>query len=139
LIDLSEVRVLDFSCADEVVAKLLQRHAEPDRSPVSFFVFRGVRDTHLDPMQAVLQRQSLAAVVETGGRGFRLIGSRSGHELRVWRAVEEEGGLGPGSVDERFPDDGDRRVLVRLGRRRLVFPLPGGGYRALSTLVPDLS
>ena len=40
LIDLSEVTVLDFSCADEVVAKLIQRYQGSD-SPGVFFVFRG--------------------------------------------------------------------------------------------------
>ena len=31
MIDLSEVAILDFSCADEVVAKLLLRYVEADR------------------------------------------------------------------------------------------------------------
>ena len=47
LIDLSEVTILDFSCADEVVAKLLQRYLD-DTAHEAFFVFCGVREPHRD-------------------------------------------------------------------------------------------
>ena len=46
LIDLTRVRILDFSCADEVVAKLLLRYLEPDRPGDTFFLFRTVGDLH---------------------------------------------------------------------------------------------
>ena len=45
VIDLSDVTILDFSCADEVIAKLLQGYLEPD-SPEAFFMFRGVGESH---------------------------------------------------------------------------------------------
>ena len=64
LIDLSEVTILDFSCADEVVAKLLQRCLESDTHE-AFFMFRGVRESHRDQIQGVLERQALIAVAET--------------------------------------------------------------------------
>ena len=41
LIDLSEVTVLDFSCADEVVAKLVARYLEADRPREAYFVIPG--------------------------------------------------------------------------------------------------
>ena len=61
MIDLSEVTILDFSCADEVVAKLLQRYLEADAHE-AFFVFCGVHEPHRDQIQVVLERQNLAAV-----------------------------------------------------------------------------
>ena len=42
LIDLSDVAVMDFSCADEIVAKLLMRYLEEDRPADALFVFGGV-------------------------------------------------------------------------------------------------
>ena len=58
VIDLSDVTILDFSCADEVIAKLLQGYLEPD-SPEAFFMFRGVGESHRDQIQVVLERQEL--------------------------------------------------------------------------------
>lgn len=138
LIDLSEVSVLDFSCADEVVAKLLLRFGERPPPPEAFFVFRGVRDGHRAPIEAVLRRQSLAAVAETGRGRFELVGTRSEEELGIWTAVEEVGRLEPGSVRELFPSSAEREILDGLARRGLVLALPRRGeYHALSTLVPD--
>lgn len=139
LIDLSEVRVLDFSCADEVVAKLLLRFAEHPPPPEAFFVFRGVRDGHRAPIEAVLRRQSLAAVAETGRGRFELIGTRSEEELGIWTAVEELGRLERTEAPDLFPSSAERDVLDGLADRGLVLELPERGeYHALSALVPDV-
>ena len=52
LIDLSEVSVLDFSCADEVVAKLVGHYATAEHRE-AFFVFRGVHEPHRDQIEVV--------------------------------------------------------------------------------------
>lgn len=139
VVDLSEVRVLDFSCADEVVAKLLLRCAD-EASPVdAFFLFRGVGPSHLGPIEEVLRRHSLSAVVETEPRTVQLLGSSSDAEVRVWSEIEERGRVGRDELDDRFPDAGQRAVLARLARRHLVIDLPERSeYRALSTLVPGV-
>lgn len=139
LVDFSEVRVLDFSCADEVVAKLLLRFRERSEAPPAFFVFRGVSDVHRDPIEAVLRRQTLAAVAQTGEGGFELLGSVSPDEKRVWSTVEELGRMTADGLDGVFARARDRKLLDTLADRRLVFRIPGGGeYRALSALVRDL-
>ena len=75
LVDLSSVAILDYSCADEVVAKLLLGRS--DRGARTFFLLRGVRPHHRDPIQAVLERHALAVVAETAADRFELMGSRS--------------------------------------------------------------
>jgi len=47
VIDFSQVSMIDFSCADEVVAKLLLRYADEEANEV-YFLFRGVTDDHWD-------------------------------------------------------------------------------------------
>ncbi len=88
VIDLSQVTVIDFSCADEVVAKLLLRFLADDRPRDAFFVFRGIRELHRDPIEVVLKRQTLAAVSETESGAYEVIGSTSWKELEVWQALE---------------------------------------------------
>jgi len=136
VIDLSQVTVIDFSCADEVVAKLLLRFLEEDRPREAFFVFRGIRELHRDPIEVVLERQTLAAVSETETGAFELIGSTSWKELEVWRALEGQGRITPGEVHGLVPGNGAAETLGLLVRRRLVFHNPlSGEYQALSDLL----
>src|SRR5471032_1090304 len=67
IIDFSQVSMIDFSCADEVVAKLLMRYATDDPPQDAYFLFRGVTEHHSDAIEAVLLRHGLALAMETGG------------------------------------------------------------------------
>ncbi|HEY0776807.1 MAG TPA: hypothetical protein VGD56_02455, partial [Gemmatirosa sp.] len=109
VIDFSEVTLLDFSCADEIVAKLMLRHvravldggaaaaaeregASEDaaggatRSADAYFVFRGVGDGHLDAVEAVLERHGLAIVAVVDGE-LRLVGDVEPEERSAWHAL----------------------------------------------------
>ena len=135
LIDLSEVTVLDFSCADEVVAKLLRRYIEADRPRDAYFVLRGLSELHREPIEVVLERQRLAAVAQRDDGGYELLGSRSHAEDHAWRLVETRGRIEAGEVGELLPDAGDRSALEALVRMRVVFADPGSGcINALSRL-----
>ncbi len=138
LIDLSEVRVLDFSCADEVVAKLVQRHVGKSH-PQAYFVFRGVLEPHRDQIQVALERLGLAAVAETAPGRFELIGARSDGENRAFAVLEERGLIAREEVAGLLPEEGVRLALDLLVTRRLAFPSPiTGRYHALSRLVAHL-
>jgi len=138
LIDLSEVTVLDFSCADEVVAKLVGHYAD-ERQAETFFVFRGVHEPHRDQIEVVLERQALAAVAETGPGRFELLGARSAQEEAAWKAVEVRGLIGREEVDDVLADAAEREALERLVARRVVFRSPiSGRVHALSRLVAHL-
>jgi len=138
LIDFSEVGIIDFSCADEVVAKLLQQFLA-DESRDAFFVFRGVREPHHDQVKTVLERQGLAAVVETEPGTFTLLGVHTDDEARIWGAIEGRGALEAGELGEVLDGDGDHEVLSLLLDRRLLFRSPQSGrVHALSRLVEHL-
>lgn len=138
LIDLSEVKVLDFSCADEVVAKLVQRYAG-DGHAQAYFVFRGVLEPHRDQIQVALERLGLAAVAETVPGRFELLGVRSDCEDRAFEVLEERGLLAREELPELLPDEASRQALDQLVARHLAFPSPiTGRYHALSRLVAHL-
>jgi hypothetical protein len=140
VIDLSQVTIIDFSCADEVVAKLLLRFLAADRPREAFFVFRGIQDLHRDPIQVVLERQTLVAVAETGAGEFQLIGSASEEEQAVWRALEGKGRVRAEDVVSLLPGNGAQETMSRLVRRRVVFLNPlTGEYQALSDLLGKLT
>jgi len=138
LIDLSEVVILDFSCADEVVARLLERSRD-NPAHEAFFVFRGVHEPHRDQIQAVLERRGLATVAETGDDVFELLGDRTPAEERAWSALEERGLVGGDEVDALLADAEGRRGLDLLIDRRLAFRSPNTGrIHALSQLARHL-
>jgi hypothetical protein len=138
LIDFSEVSVLDFSCADEVVAKLIQRYLEPDPHE-AFFVFRGVHEPHRDQVAYVLERQGLLAVAETAPGAFELLGVRTTVEERTWRALEALRYVPPPEHEGAVSLALDPVELDGLVRRRVAFRSPvSGRIHALSHLIRHL-
>jgi hypothetical protein len=88
-IDFSQVNLLDFSCADEIVAKLLLRYASDDGLP-GFLTFRGIHEGHIDPIETVLERHALALVSWHEGAA-ELFGHVDDDERLHWEAVREHG------------------------------------------------
>ena len=140
LIDLSDVTVMDFSCADEIVAKLLMRFLEEDRPGDALFVFRGVRQSLQEPIQTVLERQELLAVAQGSDGLCELMGTRTEEEEYVWTVLEGRGRIVAAEVCEVFPGSHHRDALEELVLRRVAF-VPRGNriYHALSTLVGGAS
>ena len=136
LIDLSDVTVMDFSCADEIVAKLLMRFLDEDRPVDALFVFRGVCQSLQEPIQTVLERQELLAVAQDSDGFCELMGTRTEEEEYVWTVLEGRGRIVAAEVSEVFPGSNHRDALEELVLRRVAF-VPRGDriYHALSTLV----
>src|SRR5256885_6609338 len=64
VIDFSQVSMIDFSCADEVIAKLLLRYEADNPPREAYFLFRGVTYEHWEAIEAGLVRRGLALVLE---------------------------------------------------------------------------
>ena len=134
VLDFSEVVVLDYSCAEETVAKLIQRFRRSDRPAEAYFVARGIDDRHRETIETVLSRQELAIVAELGGGETVLLGEASGAEREAWSALNELGrgaaadvadtlGSGEERVAEALEALARRRVVARLDIPRLYFAL----------------
>jgi hypothetical protein len=127
VIDFSHVRMIDFSCADEVVAKLLLRYCDDLPPREAYFIFRGLNDEHWDSIEVVLEQHGLALLVENED-GLALRGALSDDERHAWEAVRRRGRAAPADVAVDIgADDADaERILELLRRRRLVMPVDGG-------------
>jgi hypothetical protein len=125
VIDFSHVSMIDFSCADEVIAKLLLSYG---REHEAYFVFRGMTEDHWDAIEAVLERHGLALVVE-GQSGVELVGVLEDHERRAWDAMKHRGRVESWEVAGELgePEPAVRRALDRLWHRRLIMRL-GDAY-----------
>ncbi len=122
IIDFTQVNLLDFSCADEVVGKLLDAYRHADGCPQTYFLIRGVHDGHLEAIEAVLERYDLAVIVEDDRGGVRLVGTLDDGARRAWHVVHRRGRVEPQELEEELgePSDTAARVLDDLWARRLV-------------------
>ena len=97
VLDFSSVRVLDCSCADEVVAKLVLQRAEgPKGGP--WFVIRGLGEGHAEEIDHVLRRRRLALVAEERGGRPRLLGEVEPAAAAAWDVLAELGSAGAEEV-----------------------------------------
>ena len=119
-IDFSQVDLLDVSCADEIVAKLLLRY--DGVNPLSgYLLFRGIREDHLEAIDAVLEKRSLALVAWHDGFA-ELHGIVDEAERSHWEVVRD---LGPVTANRVAHELGSEETdatmqLTRLCNRRLI-------------------
>jgi len=123
VLDFGDVAVIDFSCADEVVAKLVLRAVNDGAAESQhFFVFRGVAQHHVDPMDCALRRRGLAAAAQgPEGEPF-LIGEVDPAAYRLWQAVCQAGHASPDDLATEVGMDPQDcgRLLDRMCARRLL-------------------
>lgn len=137
VIDFTHVGLLDFSCADEIVAKLLVSYCEPSSERGvnkiipprdCYFLFKGVNDSHLDAIDAVLQRRGLALVAQSDDGLLTLIGTVDDKERVVWETVTRLGRAVPADLarETGLEEPQAEDLLDMLSRRRLIMRFDEG-------------
>lgn len=123
VLDFRNVSVIDFSCADEVAAKL----ADAARSGESaagdlFLLFTGLEEHHLDPVESALRRRELVVAAERADGSPLVLGELEEEARRAWHGLVRRGEGAPGTLAEELGlgADGARALLETLHRRRLV-------------------
>jgi hypothetical protein len=123
VLDFSDVAVIDFSCADEVVARLLHDALSvPDAAAPHYFLLDGIEEEHMDPVASALDRRGLAMAARTSARRPVLLGRAEPEARRVWDALAECGRARPPDLAGCLGGDAAacRAWLARLDERRLV-------------------
>jgi hypothetical protein len=139
VLDFKQVVVLDYSCADEAVAKLIRRFQPDDRPSDAYFLARGVAEQHREPLEEVLIRHGLVMAAEVEGIGFTLLGAPSLLEQLSWAALQRAGSATVGEVAlaVQHSEVEVASALESLAYRRALIPGgPAGRYLALSALLP---
>jgi hypothetical protein len=123
VLDFSAVRVLDCSCADEIVAQLLLRSAPgAARGRGTHFLVRGLDEVHADQIDEVLRRHDLSLVAEERGGAKRLLGRATDLMRAAWERIASHGAALPEELasDLSWPLDDARRALDELAGHGLV-------------------
>ena len=131
-LDFSDVELLDLSCADEVVAKLLLAEPGP---PAPFLVLVGLREEQHEAIEHVLTHHRLAVTATRYGAAEPcLVGWASADARTVFEALAERGSTGPADLAEAlgWPEGRAREALQALVAHR-VLRTDGIRYRPLRT------
>ncbi|MBX9928828.1 MAG: hypothetical protein K2X99_07935 [Gemmatimonadaceae bacterium] len=133
-LDFTHVGMIDYSCADEVVAKLLLLVAGNEIPRGAYVVVRGLTEYHLEAIEAVLDHRGLALVVLVEDGGARLVGAVNEDERRAWHVVHTRGRTHARDVaaEAGLDEDAAENLLEALMRRRLLIRL-SGEYAAVGT------
>jgi hypothetical protein len=118
LLDFSEVELVDLSCADEVVAKLLLAGRN-----AYFFVLQGLREDHHEAIDHVLTHHRLAvAAVPPGSRAPRLLGWVPSDAREAFACICDRGPLGVADLARAlgWVETRSREALRDLTAHRLV-------------------
>ncbi len=130
LLDFSEIELVDLSCADEVVAKLLLTVRT-----AYFVVLQGLREDHHEAIDHVLTHQGLAiASVPPGCRAPRLLGWVQADGREAFARISESGPLDVTGLARAldWSESRSREALGDLTLLRLVRPV-GELYYPLQT------
>jgi hypothetical protein len=123
-LDFSEVGLMDFSCADEVIAKLL---VETLDLPLQRLMLRGVSENHADAIEHALVRYDLVIVaILTVSPEPRLLGSVPEDWRAAFRALTQLGRAAAAPIADALSWPVLRAVdaLDGLARRRCVVAHP---------------
>jgi hypothetical protein len=137
VLDFSNVVVLDYSCADEVVAKLIQRFQPVDRPCDAYILARGLMEEHRDPIEEVLSRHRLALVAEIEGQ-MGLIGHATVFERSIWTALQHLSSAEPAELAAHTgatEDDVVTALAALVERRTVLHPASSRRYYSLTALL----
>jgi hypothetical protein len=139
ILDFSQVRVLDYSCADEIVAKLLLRFSGDERPAEAFFVVLGMQEHHEEAIEAVLERHSLLLVARDDEGQVKLLGDPDPAHRAVWEALTRRGRARAHEVagDTGLSPDAAEATLAALLGHRVATAHPDGTVSPLSVLLDD--
>jgi hypothetical protein len=137
ILDFTQVRILDFSCADEIVAKLLLRYTGGDRPAEAYFLARGLQEHHREAVEAVLERHDLLLAVEPEPGSYDLLGPSDAVQRRCWKALLLRSRCGVEHVTAAtgLSAEAVEAALGALVEHRVAVPLRDGTVCAIPTLV----
>jgi hypothetical protein len=125
VLDFSGLGSIDFSWADEVIAKIISRLWSGEYGE-KFFILKNLNTSQVENITVALERKRLAAL-ETGSEGWKIIGSLNNYLAHTLDRVMEKGHLTLRQLSEEegigMNTSGTR--LLNLYKKRLVLRVEG--------------
>jgi len=120
-LDFSKIGVIDFSCADEIVAKLVSRLLSIEYGD-KYIVLAGLNENQMENIEVALERKGLSVIAEARNGKKILIGNLNNYLKETLNAVLDKGVITAKELSETLKlemnTSGTR--LLNLHKKRLV-------------------
>jgi len=120
-LDFSKIGVIDYSCADEIVAKLISRLLG-DEYGDRYIVLTGLNENQRENIEVALERKDLAALARMRDGSRVLIGRLNNYLQKTLDLVLKKGKLSSGELSHmlKLPPKTSGNRLLNLHKKRLV-------------------
>jgi hypothetical protein len=120
-LDFSKIGVIDYSCADEIVAKLVSRLIAGEYGE-KYIVLIGLNDNQKENIEVALERKELAVMTQMRGGKQVLIGSLNNYLKETLDFVQKKNKINSTDLSSAFdlPSNTSGTRLLNLYKKRLV-------------------
>ncbi len=120
-LDFSEIGIVDYSCADEIVAKLISRLLSGEYGD-KYVILAGLNENQKENIEVALERKDLAVAADMRGGKRVLIGRLNNYLLETLDMISRRGRITASDLSEalRLPANTSGTRLLNLHKKRLV-------------------
>jgi len=120
-LDFSKIGVVDYSCADEIVAKLISRLLSGEYGDI-YIVLTGLNENQKENIEVALERKQLPVMAQMRDGGRVLIGSLNNYLQKTLDLVLKKGKITAGELSGtlKLPANTSGTRLLNLYKKRLV-------------------
>ena len=120
-LDFSKIGVIDYSCADEIVAKLISRLVSNEYGD-KYIVLTGLNENQKENIEVALERKDLAVVAEMRDKKKILIGNLNNYLQETLNFINKKGKVTAGDLSSalKLPANTSGTRLLNLYKKRLV-------------------
>ena len=119
-LDFSKIGIIDYSCADEIVAKLISRLTSSEYGD-KYIVLTGLSENQKENIEVALERKDLSVMAEMNGEKI-LIGSLNNYLKETLNLILNKGRITSSELSEalKLPANTSGTRLLNLYKKRLV-------------------
>ena len=120
-LDFSQIGVVDYSCADEIVAKLFSRLLSGEYGD-RYIVLTGLNENQKENIEVALERKDLAVMAQMRRGDKVLIGSLNNYLQKTLDLILSRGKITAGELSDmlKLPANTSGTRLLNLHKKRLV-------------------
>jgi len=120
-LDFSKIGVIDYSCADEIVAKLISRLISGEYGD-KYIVLSGINENQKENIEVALERKDLAVMAEMKDGKKILIGSLNNYLQETLSLISQKKKITAGDLSTalKLPANTSGTRLLNLHKKRLV-------------------
>lgn len=120
-LDFSKIGVIDYSCADEIVAKLISRLISGEYGD-KYIVLSGINENQKENIEVALERKDLAVMAATRDGKQTIIGNLNNYLQETLDLITKKGKVTAGDLSTalKLPANTSGTRLLNLHKKRLV-------------------